>query len=205
MSERTTLRLSEKLNKAIDTDFKQMGLASKNDYIIKALEHFLACKRADLSAKMRLIVLQWTANCKRCGDEVKAGNWALYGRTATGGIVICMDCYVERIGDKALVAKYLKLREYKQILKALIGECEKHAQKLEDFQLFDRLKDMEEKIGNMEKWVMDYLRKKLGTAEESQVLEELVRATKEVNTICADIRDLYAKLLKSKKSKVMQV
>lgn len=192
-----------KLSKAIDRDFKLLGFPSKSDWIVKACEHFLISKKADATAKMRLIVLQWTAQCKRCGNEVKAGNWALYGRTPTGGIVICMDCYVERIGDKALVAKYLKVREWQQILKALKSQCEHYAQKLEDFQLFNRLKGMEDKILNMEKWVMDYLKKQLGTAEEGQVLEEMVRATKEVKAMCADVRDLYAKLLKRKKKKVV--
>lgn len=203
MSERTTLRLPVKLGKAIDRDFKQMGLPSKNEWLINACEHYLGCKKADATAKMKLIVLQWSAPCKRCGNEVKAGNWALYGRSATGGIVICMDCYVERIGDKALIAKYLKLREWEQISKALKAQCEMYAQRLEGYQLTDNIKELHKQTSDIHAKIMDFI-KKVGTAEEAKALEDVVRmARKQLETI-GNIQDFIEKLWKRKKRKVVK-
>jgi len=142
MTERVTVRLNRKLRKACEQDGKQRELSSFNEYVVRALEHYLTCSKLELSAQMRLIVLKYDGKCLRCGNEVKAGNWALYGR---GVGVVCMDCYIERIGDKALVAKYLKIREFKQVEKALKSECERLAQDLEDYRLIARMKELETK------------------------------------------------------------
>jgi DNA-directed RNA polymerase subunit RPC12/RpoP len=196
MSERVTVRLNANLRKACEQDAKQKDVSSFNEYVVMALEHYLTCSKLELSAQMRLIVLKYDGKCLRCGKEVKAGNWALYGR---GVGIVCMDCYVERIGDKPLVAKYLKLREWKQILKALKGECERYAQELEDFRLFERLKGMDETVEKLNKAIMEYLRQKIGTAEEAQALEEITRQLKDLRALTATIRELYKKLSKRKK------
>jgi len=196
MAERINVRLNPKLKKACEQDAKQKDVPSFNEYVVKALEHYLTCSRLELSAQMRLIVLKYDGKCLRCKAEVKAGNWALYGR---GVGVVCMDCYIERIGDKALVAKYLKLREWKQISKALKGECERYAQDLEDFRLFDKLKGMDETVENLNKAVMEYLAEKIGTAEEAKALEDVLRELKELRALTATIRELYKKLSKRKK------
>jgi len=196
MSERVTVRLNPKLRKACEQDAKQKEVSSFNEYVERALEHYLTCSKLELSAQMRLIVLKYDGKCLRCGKEVKAGNWALYGR---GVGVVCMDCYIERIGDKALVAKYLKLREWKQISKALKSECERLAQDLEDFRLFERLKGMDEIVEKLNKAVMEYLSEKIGTAEEARALEEIIRQLEDLRTLTATIRELYKKLSKRKK------
>jgi len=196
MAERVTVRLNPKLRKACEQDAQQKEVSSFNEYVERALEHFLTCSKLELSAQMRLIVLKYDGKCLRCGAEVKAGNWALYGR---GVGVVCMDCYIERIGDKALVAKYLKIREWKQISKALQSECERLAQELEDFRLFERLKGIDETIVQLNKAVMLYLSEKIGTPEEQEALEEIIRQLKDLRTVTASIRELYKKLSKRKK------
>lgn len=196
MSERVNLRLNSKLKKVCEQDAKQKDVPSFNEYVVRALEHFLTCSKLELSAQMRLIVLKYDGKCLKCGNVVKAGNWALYGR---GVGVVCMDCYIERIGDKALVAKYLKVREWKQILKALQSECERYAQDLEDFKLFERLKGMDETVEKLNKAVMLYLSEKIGTSKEQEALEDVVRQLKELRALTDTIRELYKKLSKRKK------
>ena len=196
MSDKASIRFGVQLKKAMERDMQHQGILTLSEYVVKACEHYLTCKKAVPTAQMRLIVLKYDGKCLRCNKTVKAGNWALWARDVG---VICMDCYVERIGDKALVAKYLKVREWKQVSKALQSECERLAQDLEDFRLFERLKGMDEKIDKMDKALMQYLREKLGTAEEQQAMEEVKRELKELRGLTATIRDLYKKLSKRKK------
>lgn len=189
-------RINPKLKRAIEQDCKQRGMSSLNEYFVRALEHFLTCSKLELSAQMRLIVLKYDGKCLRCGNEVKAGNWALYGR---GVGVVCMDCYIERIGDKALVAKYLKIREWKQVSKALKAECERLAQDLEDYRLIARMKELETKNKEVNKSIMQYLTEKIGTPDEQQGWEEIVRKRQEEDRLVNGIRELYEKLKIRKK------
>ena len=192
------MRLSE-LAQSMLRSYVQIAkreLPSLNEYVIQALEHFLTCSKLEPSERMRLIVLKYDGKCLRCKHVVKAGNWALYGR---GVGIVCMDCYVERIGDKALVAKYLKLREWQQISKALKSECERYAQELEDFRLFDKLKGMDEKVDTLSKAMMQYLSEKLGSPDEQQALEDIIRELKELRALTTTIRERYKKLAERKK------
>lgn len=190
-----TPRISDKLADNIEKDAKQRGLP-ENEWMTKAFEHFLICKKTDDTAPMKLIVLRYPANCLRCKGKISAGEWALYGR---GVGAVCIDCYVERIGDKALIAKYLKLREWKQILKAVKAECEKFAQRLEGYQLTDKVRILETQFNDLNAETIKYLKEKIGTAEESKALENVVRATEKLKQTINEVRAFFEKLLKQRK------
>lgn len=194
MTVRKNFRFSKKLVDAVEKDLKQQGMDSMNQYVEKALEHFLLCKDGMSMGQMRLIVLQYDAVCKRCDTLIHAGNWAFYGR---GIGAICMDCYIERIGDKALVAKYLKMREYKQIIKALSAEAERLAVKVETGQVAEHIEEMKEKTTLIHAKLMDYF-KALGMPEEKQQLEELMRLTKEQEKTLETVRNFIERKVKSK-------
>lgn len=194
MSSPRSFRIPKKLLDAVEKDLKQQGMDSTNQYVVKALEHYLMCKDGMSMGQMRLIVLQYDAVCKRCDTHIDAGNWALYGR---GVGAICMDCYIERIGDKALVAKYLKMREYKQIIKALSAEAERLAVKVETGQVAEYIEEMKEKTTLIYAKLMDYFRA-LGTPEEKQQLEELMRLTKEQEKTLETVKNFIERKVKSK-------
>jgi len=187
--------LPKRLADAISRDWRQQkGIDSENQYVIKALEHFLICKDGMSSSQMRLIVLQYPAKCMRCHQHIDAGNWALYGR---GVGAICMDCYVERIGDKALVAKFLKMREYKQIVKALQKEAERLAVKVEVGKVAEYVEEMKEKTKIIYARLMSYFRA-MGNINERQELEELMRVIKEQEKIMELVKNFFERKVKSK-------
>ena len=199
MTETKTFRLPKRLVDAMERDFKQQGMDSMNKWAVSAFEHFLVCKDGMSASQMRLIVLQYDATCKRCSGHIPAGNWALYGR---GAGAICMDCYVERIGDKALVAKYLKMREYKQIIKALSIEAERLASKVELGKIAEYIEEMKEKSTVIYVKLMDYFRA-LGNPNEKQELEELLRVTKEQDKTIELVNNFFERHLKKKKERVL--
>lgn len=199
MTETKTFRLPKRLVDAMERDFKQQGMDSMNKWAVSAFEHFLVCKDGMSASQMRLIVLQYDATCKRCGVHIPAGNWALYGR---GAGAICMDCYVERIGDKALVAKYLKMREYRQIIKALSVEAERLASKVELGKIAEYIEEMKEKSTVIYVKLMDYFRA-LGNPDEKQELEELLRVTKEQDKTIELVNNFFERHLKKKKARVV--
>jgi len=194
LSSHKSFRIPKKLIDAMERDFKQQGMDSLNKWAIKAFEHFLLCKDGMSMSQMRLIVLQYDATCKRCGAHIDAGNWALYGR---GVGAICMDCYVERIGDKALVAKFLKMREYRHIIKALSAEAERLAGKIELGKVAEWIEESNEKTTLIYAKLMDYFRA-LGTPEEKMQLEDLLRLAKEQEKTLELIKIFYQRKIKSK-------
>jgi len=194
MSSKKTYRLPKRLADAVSRDYKQQGMDSENQYVIKALEHFLICKDGMSQSQMKLIVLQYPANCKRCDKHIEAGNWALYGR---GVGAICMDCYVEKIGDKALIAKWLKMRELKQVVKALRAEAERLAVNVEVGKVAEYIEKMKEKTTIMYSRLMSYFRA-MGNIDERQQLEELMRVIKEQEKTMELVKNFFERKVKSK-------
>lgn len=204
MVKQKAFRVPDKLATQLEKDAIEKTI-SENDWGIQAFEHYLSCKKLEQVGAMRLIVLKFKDQCinPKCKRPIDAGEWALWGR-GTG--VICIDCYVTRIGDKPLVAKYLKMREYKQIIKALSVEADRLAGTVEGYQLGDKLNQLVESSSGMHKAAMEYLREAIGTDKEKEALEELIRSTTKNFEIQKNIelfleRSLHVKKWKTVKKK----
>ena len=82
------------------------------------------------------ITLKYPGRCTICGKELKPGEVAYYEKyhysdKTTKTRLICEKCYYsERITDKALVEKYLKVREYRKIIQALKKQADELADRV---------------------------------------------------------------------------
>ncbi len=191
------LRLPEDLIQALENDVKQKGLPSENEYMIQALRHFITCTKTDESASMKLIVLRYDATCLKCRKHVEVGQWALYGK---GVGIICMDCYVERVGDKATVAKFLKMREYAQSIKALRLEGDRLADRVEVLVFAGKLDEFLKKSQQTRDLAMQYMKQPFAKDEEQQkALEDLIRSEQEQDALLKDLSTFFEKRIKPKK------
>lgn len=197
-SDRKTLRLSPKLSEDLANDSKQRGFTSENEYITQAIEHFIKCQKVELSQSMKLIVTKYKGHCLKCTSEIETGSWALHGR---GVGLICMNCYVERIGDKALVAKFLKTREFNQIIKALQTEADRLAGQVEVYKSGEKLALLTEQQGKLNRLVLDYLSSKIGSPQEKEALEEILRENSITKNLIQDIEQFIDRVIKTKKWK----
>jgi ribosomal protein S17E len=196
MTEKTTLRLPDNLKKALFEDRTQKGL-SENEYMTRALEHFLKCEKPEESQTMKMIVTRYAGHCIKCSNEIPSGSWALYGK---GVGLICLDCYIQRIGDKSLVAKYLKNRELTQITRALQNEADKLAEKVEVYQAGDKLAQLTEQQEKLNKLVEEYLTTKIGTEQEKEALEEIIRESEKTKQLIRDIEGFVKRYIETRKS-----
>lgn len=200
-------RLGDRLADQIEKDREDKNL-SLNDYGIKALQHFISCSKGSGDQQgLRLILAKYPDTCAKaqCNNKIEVGDHCLWGR---GMGVICMDCYVTRIGDKALVAKYLKMREYKQTIKALHKEADRLAEKVEDHQFYIVLDDMHKAAKESTAAVMKYLTSGLASKKEKEVLDKVILSNDMTLEVLEHIKRLIEKLklrkTKKKKKKVIQ-
>jgi len=191
------LRLPDDLAQALTDDVKQKGLPSENEYMIQALRHFLKCTKTDESASMKLIVLRYATTCLKCHHSIEAGKWALYGK---GIGAICIDCYVERIGDKATVAKFLKNREYDQTIKAMKREAERLADKVEVLVFAGKLDEYLKKFEELRILGLQYMKQPFVKEEEQQkATENLLRVEEELKPLLTELTNFWEKRIKPKK------
>lgn len=163
---------------------------------MEALKHFQSCKETDTSNIMHTIITKFPGKCLKCGHEIPAHVPALYGK---GVGLICTDCTITQIGDKALVHKYLKNRELDQIKSALIKECDELAQKIETYRVIDKLEALNNSQERTEKLISDFLTHKIGSDQENKALEDVIRINGERKRIIIDMDEFIKKYIQNKK------
>lgn len=196
MTVRKQYVLDDDLAKRIEEDAKQQNFESETAYVVTAIEHFLKCKKAEVSQAMHLIVTQYDGSCLKCGHKVERGSFVWYGK---GVGLVCLDCWIEKLGDKAVVAKYLKMRELKITIVALTKEADRLAEKVEAFKAVDKLEALYEKIDRIIELERKFLTEKIGTPEEKQVWDELVRMKLEGKEALRDVREFLRQFVERKK------
>jgi hypothetical protein len=145
-----------------------------------------------------MIVLQYDGACIKCGQKLERGQWALYGR---GVGILCLDCHVTKFGDKALVAKYLKSRDLKQIINALTVEADRLAEKVEAFQGYEKLIALYENQKRMTELVTKYLTEKIAQPDEREAFGEILLCKKEAEERIKDMEEYLKRLMDRKKLK----
>lgn len=196
MVSKKTYRIPDNLIKQIQRDMERRNITSENEWAIQAFQHVLTCKKLEPNAEMKLIVLRYPAKCIKCGSNIDAGSWGLWGR---GVGAVCMDCYIERIGDKALVAKWLKMRQYQRLIKALKNEAERLGTEVEMYKLGEKVKKIDGLVSELHKKVMEYLRAQVGTADENKALEEITVLCGKAFEVLRDVQNWLEQDLEKKK------
>jgi hypothetical protein len=195
-----TLRLPDPLVQKIIDDVKQQGLESENEWFTKACEHFLACKKLEHAEGMKLMILRYPATClKNPEHHIEAGQWALYGR---GVGAVCIDCYVGKLGDKALIAKFLKSRELDQINKALLKENERLADRFEILAFGDKLEQIYTMNKEQRELIFKYIKEPFPSDQEKQAFEHIIQESQKQDEIIRDVETFLQKHIKIKRKPV---
>jgi len=180
----------------MEEDAKIRGEKSLTDYIQKTVEHFLKCKETEISNVMKLIILKYDGTCLKCKRKVEAGSYALYGH---GLGIICLDCHVERVGDKTTVAKYLRNRELDKITSALKREADTLAEKVEVYRTIDKMEQVADSHKKLEELINKYLKSGLATPDEQNLLLEVKEEKKKFERLEEEVRRFIDRYLKSAK------
>lgn len=193
---RIPLEIEKGLSDLIDVDQKQRSFPDRSSYIREAIKHFQVCKEKEASQAMKPIVTKYPGKCLKCGHNIEPNSWALYGK---GVGLVCMDCYVEKLGDKSLIAKYIKNRELDRVAKALKEECDKLAGRVEELRVLNKLEDLKNQQEQAIKTIMDFLTHRIGSTEENKILEELARQLKDGERIIRDMDDFVQNFIRNRK------
>jgi hypothetical protein len=155
-------------------------------------KHFTYCigqRDGDaLLPQMKMITLKYPTRCikKDCGKELNVGEWALYGR---GVGAICIDCYVTRIGDKALMAKDIIMHEKLRLIKLYTAEVDRLRGKVEFGQFEEKVDVLFKETSDIHKAINEYFRAGIGTEQDRQQLDEILKRTEPLPPTIKMIQD----------------
>jgi len=189
MGKAISIRLDDDLIKRIDEKKSEL---SQSDYIRNSIEHFLVCdklEKEDIPA-LRPIISKFRGKCSKpdCGKIVEVGEPCYWAK----GIIICMDCMIQKgLGDKTLVAKYLKTRELNRTLKALENECDRLANQIENLTVSDRLENFIKKVNEMHNLIFEYFREVRPQDKERELLETIRQNTEKEKELIRDLETFF--------------
>jgi hypothetical protein len=189
-------RIPQKLLDDVQKDATERGFDNTSAYVIQAVKHFLVCKENEAMNAMKPIFTKYAGKCLLTGHEVPANTWVMYGK---GVGIVCMDHFIERFGDKALVAKYLKNRELERIHDALTKECSRVAGDVERFRVLDKMVDLQNQQEETVRLIKDFLTHNVGTDEERKALEDVLRNITDGKKIMYDMDQFIKTLIRSRK------
>ena len=153
MTKETKVRGPEEFFKRIEAEAKNTN-KSMNQTMLDLMEKGLM-KEQDQTPAMRLILLKYPARCLKCGCELPAQTWAMYGK---GVGAVCLDCFIEKLGDKAIVKKVMRLKELKWTIKALERQLELKSDELRKLDFLEILVKMRDGYGEIHKLILEYLK-----------------------------------------------
>jgi hypothetical protein len=187
-------RLDEKRAKILDEDMKHRGVLNVQKYVEDALDHFPKCPSTEVAQGMKFLILRYATTCLKCHRKMDAGEYALYGR---GVGAVCLDCHIERVGDKTTVAKYLRNRELDKVHRALSKECDLLAEKVEVWRTVDKLDALIKSRKNTEELIDKYLKSGLATPQEQEVLLRVKENALDVEKLSVEVREFIKRYLKT--------
>jgi len=201
MTTRKEIRIPDPMISKIEFDVKEQAMASENDWWIAAAEHFLSCKKLEHAEGMKLLVLRYPATCLKCSHPIEAGQWALYGR---GVGAVCIDCYIGKLGDKAIIAKHMKMRELTQINHALMTENERLSDRFEILTFGDKLEQLYNTAKEQRELVFQYLKEPFPTDRERAPLSDIIQQTQKQDAILRDVESFLQKHIRLKKKRPIE-
>jgi len=194
------IRISSTFRQRLEDDQKKRGFRSIQEYGEQALNYFVAHEDrpektyTDAGEAMRLIVTMYDGKCFKCGRFIEKGSWALYGREIG---LMCMDDYIQKIGDKTIMAKFLKNRELDQINRALKTENERLAQQVTSYQGIDKISGLITQEEKLNKLVLSYFSEGIGQPQEKEVFEEILRENEQSKRLIKDVEEYIQKVIET--------
>ena len=169
---RRTVRGPEELFKKLEAEAKKQG-KSINQVMLDLWEKGFRYdeKTEDQVPAMRLILLKYPARCLKCGKDLPPQTWAMYGK---GVGAVCVDCFIEKLGDKAIVKKVMRLKELKWTIKALERQLELKSDELRKLDFLEVIVKMRDGYGEIHKLILEYLKTGFDkTDKEKDALNDL--------------------------------
>lgn len=175
MTKPFSFRLDDALRKKLEAEAERTK-KSVAELIHEAVDHWFKCDKIEGIPEMRLILLKYHARCLKCGCDLPPNTWAMYGK---GVGAICTDCFIEKLGDKGIVKKFMKVKELKWTMKSLENQLNEKAEKLRQFNFYEVIDQMHKGYGEIHKLIMAYLKTGFQKPEkEKEALDELERLIK---------------------------
>ena len=131
------VKVSEEAYKALTDYAEKHGKTVKEalEEAIRLLTAGQGAPQADMpSFKFRALL--YKAKCLKCGKELPVGSPALY---AKGLGALCLDCFFTNIGDQAIIAKTVKVKELQRVKKALEKEVDRLVEDFERVKIVDEI------------------------------------------------------------------
>lgn len=164
-------RINEDLFKMLEAEAQRTG-NSINGVLNKVLDKGFT-QQEDQVPAMRLILLKYPTRCLKCQHDLPAQTWAMYGK---GVGAICVECFIEKLGDKAIVKKVMRLKELRWTIKALEKQVDLKSDELRKLDFLQVIITMRNGYGEIHKLVMDYLKTGFEKPErEKKAMDELER------------------------------
>jgi len=163
------------------------------------LKHFINPQTEQgevFSPGLREIVTKYKGECSKCRDPIPVGSKAWYGQNQKGArpILVCLNCMVLGMSDRALAKKYLKAKELQAIIRGLRKEADELCKKLFDPNFLKRNEEYQRTLNEAISRYEGYL-KASTPAEEREILEKLLAALKNGSRIEKGVDDfLYLQL-----------
>lgn len=198
MTKKISIRFDDDLFKKIEAEIQTSG-KSQTEVIHLLVEQGLKYdKDAKDVQRMKEIITKYDGRCIKCGENIPAQSSALWGK---GIGLLCMDCYIKRIGDKAVVRKVMKLKELNwqiQAFKKILDELAEKYRLFNLYELIDRLSKGDEEL-NKKNW--EFLREKIGTEDERKTIETIVHKVQQQRKIMDEIYQFMQIPFKKKKKR----
>lgn len=179
MSERKRFnaRLKEDHFKKLEAEAQSTGKSINdllNEYLERGFKYDDSKKATDEAPAMHLILLKYRARCLKCGKDLKPQTWAMYGK---GVGAVCTDCFIEKLGDKGIVLKVMKLKELKWTIKALEKKLLEKTDELRKLDFLTVIQSMNEGYIEIHRLVMEYMKTGFEKPESdrTRTMEELDR------------------------------
>lgn len=170
MTKRFEVRFDDEFFKKIEAEAKHTG-KSINEAIRELIDKGFKFEKEDQVKEMRLILLRYPARCLKCGKDLPKNTWAMWGK---GVGAICTDCLIEKLGDKAIVKKIMKLKELQWAIKAFEKTLHEKTEQLRQFNFYEVIDQMHKGYGEIHKLIMEYLKTGFEKPdEEKKAMDEL--------------------------------
>lgn len=152
----------------------------------------------DETPTLKPIITKYPAKCHKCANEIDVGSPAYWSK----GVIICMDCFVQSLGDKALASKYLKMRELNKTMRALKAQADQYADLINEIKYEVKFAELSKKIDELLRLNYDYL-KNVGEPQEKDLFKNLSEHFKEVKKEWEELKAVIsAKIQPIRKKKV---
>lgn len=195
------LRLKDDLIDRIKQEAQNRGLTQK-DLMIKALEHFFTCRKAQIEPSMREIINAYeNTYCSKCSQKIPIGQNCLWGKDEKGKtIYICLGCQIEGIGDKALIKKHQKLKQIERLIKAYKNQLDNLAIQFEESDHLQKSNEVFDMLIYAHKLIMKFFSDMaiLNNQKEEELLTQIINYLRQYLSYIKDFQTFYAKKVSSK-------